>query len=454
MKSPHAEMDNPVVALIRSRQSLQAHPDNATALFEQGNALCQLGQWEQALEAWEQVTHLEPDNAFAYLNRGIVYLQQEQWQEAEHAFAAAISRAPEQAEAHFGLGVALAQQGKYESAHAAWQDTLRLNPMHPEAGAHLSLLAQMSSTEVESLNVGSAQTLQLDCVISPPAPSERDTAVEESRIKLPPLIGPNLDTIAGAVVAAQEAREQAVAPPRQETTAPATSEEERREPTLKMDSKALKREHARLAASGRSSFERKPLPVWQRALLITGSAVVAAALTLWAIILRIHAPAEVDKTDTSLSASPAALTARPNMAPTLLPTTEQTQTAGTQTSAPVASSKIAEPTLMVPATSVRAPHARGDAAVGVRASAVHPPTARVVADTPAPRRKAAVKPTKRLVVEEDTSASAHRRHTSDAPATPHAPVRHAQNRGDEDTFATRRRPAHADNGDEWTDHIP
>lgn len=466
LKSPSVTVDSPVVALIRSRQHLQANPENTTALFEQAVALCRLGQWEPALDAWEQVTRLEPGNAFAHFNRGIIHLEREQWQLAEQAFEAALRYAPEHAEAHFGLGMAYARQERYEPAYAAWQEALRLNPTHPEAHANLTMLAQMSATEVESLNFGSAQTMQFDCIASPFASSERahgensedaqdspltlfgyePSETEERRIKLPPLTGPPLGSIADAVVAAQEAQ----AHDGNDTLAPKVSEaapvlEARSEPTLKLDSKALKREHARLAVNGASLLRQRHAAGWLRSLAVTGSAVIAAvALTLWGTG-HFRAPA------TSPSTSEMAIVTPQNPSATLPAPADTPQPVSTRVVSPAP--VVIEPNSPVSASAVRAStfHARAHAAVR-KASASHQQAE--AKSERRPRGEEISHPSRR---HSESSESADARPALRRPQarTPQAQqARPRQVRADEDTFAATRRATHANSAEEWTDRIP
>lgn len=428
LKSPPEIAESPVVALIRSRQQLQADPENATALFEEAVALCRLGQWEAALTAWEQVTRLEPGNVFAYLNQGIAHLQREQWQQAEQAFEAALRYAPEHAEAHFGLGMAYAHQERYEQAYAAWQEALRFDPAHPEAHANLSMLAQMSTTEVESLNFGSAQTLQFDCI----AGSEKPAQSEERRIKLPPLSGPPLGQIADAVVAAQEARAQEgdAAPASLFSDEPAV--EERPEPTLKLDSKALKREHARLAAEDNPAPRQKPAAGWLRGpVAAVGMVIAAVILTLWGAG-RFHAPAAPG------SASHSTIVTPPN--------------ALSSVSTPVAMPPSVFPPVISPALAVKQP------VMPATASAIRAHTRKTIRHAPASHRQEEAKPERHSLAKETSHPSRRVRESSvsaaPAPAPSRASTRNRQAHTDEDTFAAHRRAGHADNSEEWTDRMP
>ena len=312
MNSPHADRDSHVAALIRSRQAAEANPGDVAAHFNEALALCQLGQWEQALAAWERVVRLEPDNGFAHVNRGIVYLEQEQWELAERAFVQAASCSSDHAAAYFGLGIAYAQQGQHEAAKDALKQTLRLDPDHAEARHNLDFLmglpingAQENAPAVLSDSMPYAA--QVDCVITSQitmlpvtwdvdAPSDKASPAEqlikpaavgegfaapseaalpaeyllspdlseekapgESRIKLPPVIGMPLDAIAHSVITAQQESltEQVAAKTGQAQNADEPKNTEPVvEPTLELKGREVKKEHRRLRrdeASARSN---------------------------------------------------------------------------------------------------------------------------------------------------------------------------------------------------------
>ena len=363
--------------------------------------------------------------------------------------------------------MALAQQERYDLAHAAWQEALHFDPMHPEAHANLAMLAQISTTEVESLNFGAAQTMRFDCDVPSAAVSslpvweyshteyaalDSETAVvaapvempgreepdfpslrqepfpsEERRIKLPPLTGPPLGSIADTIVAAQEAKTQE---PDAEYDTDFAHAEERREPTLRLDSRALKREHARLEAFSSSSRQISS-PGWLRNLAVTGGAVVlAVALTMWGMG-RFREP--VGSVSSSTTETP--------------PTTSASAIAPSETPpASMRSSIIVEP---VPPIAAKVS--------GVRASTARTVKHKAVRDAPETRRHSEAKPAARLVAEEKPRVL--RRHSEPSNAAdrsvPRRPVtRSRPGRTEEDTFAAHHRSVHADNAEDWTDHIP
>ena len=268
MNSPQVDRDSHVATLIRSRQAVESDPGDVAAHFNEALALCQLGQWEQALAVWERVVRLEPDNGFAHINRGIVHLEQEQWERAEHAFVQAASCSSNHAAAYFGMGIAYAQQGRHEAAEDAWKQTLRLDPDHAEARYNLDFLAGLQTDDAEAnapavFSDSIAYTGQVEYVVTSQitmqpvtwadnAPADMALSVEnqiaamgvgseafhaplaaalpaenllsqnlpeetpskealqeaalpsENRVKLPLLVGPPLDTIAHSVIAAQQ----------------------------------------------------------------------------------------------------------------------------------------------------------------------------------------------------------------------------------------------------------
>src|ERR1051326_1807264 len=99
-----------------------AHPEEserareADAHFRRGVELCQAGDFDGALAAWQEVLRLQPNNSFALANIGIVLTEKGQWAEARKRFVRVLEIQPDNAEAYYGLGMADAQLGNYAGA--------------------------------------------------------------------------------------------------------------------------------------------------------------------------------------------------------------------------------------------------------------------------------------------------------------------------------------------------
>ena len=84
-------------------RAARADPQSPQALINLIAVYGQLGQGEQAEEAYLQAVAINPNEAEAYFNFGILAAQQERFEEAEEAFRKAVEINPQDADAQFGL---------------------------------------------------------------------------------------------------------------------------------------------------------------------------------------------------------------------------------------------------------------------------------------------------------------------------------------------------------------
>ena len=539
MNSPHADIDSPVAALIRSQQALQSDPNDAAARFEQALALCRLGKWEQAVTAWEQVVRLEPDNAFAYINMGVIHSEQGQWAQAEQAFAQALRCRPEQPAAHYGLGMAYAQQGRQEEAQSAWERTLQLEPGHSDAQTNLAVLKTLAAEEFDAPPVECVVTSQINLLATPESMEMEDaqahhielsgaeaehrhgyleTASEDRsrqvsraaqadaplptpetqdkpRIKLPPVIGPSLASIAGAVIAAQSqpASDKATLPPPDAASGQnavvgdgnaALREQNGVEPTLRLDAKALQRGHRALKRqeqAGMSPF------LSGRNLLAVGAVGVFLLLSAaWGVQQnRAHNQPALFADTASAAAPPPASTASAATNPVV------TESDTDASSASQANSALTAPPAALPSASASsaalptAPDAAPERPATLRGTTqVEAASVEMPGDEPLPRPHSRLHSGHSRALSEndarsDQAAAVHTHaprigkaraakagHIEGSPASErlassrresaakHASGTHRNAGSEEDTFASHAQPKHGDNGEEWTDKIP
>jgi TPR repeat/Tetratricopeptide repeat len=473
MNSPHVDRDSHVAALIRSRQAVAADPGDVAAHFNQALALCQLGQWEQAIAVWEHVVLLEPDNAFAYVNMGVAHLEQAQWEQAEGAFTQAIRCRSDHAAAHFGLGITRAQQGQYEAAKDDWEQTLRLDPDHAEARYNLDFLASMPPERTDDAQANSpsvlpsnmAHTAQVEYEVTSQinmlpvtwgvdAPSVPKVPAE-NKIKLPPQSGPPLDAIVQSVMAAQQ---DALAGQVAATTRQPQNADEREpaqvrvEPTLRLDGKGRKKEHHRLRHQEASANDNS------KGKWMAGGAMIVLALLLTAWGTR---GIRNQAVPSSSAGSPA---------PSGLSVTSASLNAGNQSAVPPSDANTVAPvdhtTAILPQAGQPVPTrmmSTGDTGISRQTAAESIPTypehnsAETAANETSASsihvRKTGRKRTQRLAASSE-QASATRRKSRE---TRTARLRHGAANArshDEDTFPTHSHTGRADNSEEWTDKIP
>jgi tetratricopeptide (TPR) repeat protein/glycosyltransferase involved in cell wall biosynthesis len=116
-----------------------------------GNALKEIGQWEEAIAAYQQALRFKPNYPEAHHNLGSVLRDQGKLAEAVQHYREALVLKPNYAEALHNLGVTLRFQGKFAEAIAQFQQSLALNPNYPEVYNSWGYLLQLQGETEHSL---------------------------------------------------------------------------------------------------------------------------------------------------------------------------------------------------------------------------------------------------------------------------------------------------------------
>lgn len=119
------------------RQALAVRPDLAIAHCNLGHALMLLGRLDESVAACRQALAIQPDFAEALANLGNALGQQGRLEEAIDCYRQALARNPQLAEVHGNLGNAYLLQGRHDDAIAACQRALQLDPRFAAAYSHL-----------------------------------------------------------------------------------------------------------------------------------------------------------------------------------------------------------------------------------------------------------------------------------------------------------------------------
>ena len=90
--------------------TLQANPDSPEAYFKLGNSYYEVGQWDQAVAAYQQAITLDPNYQAAYANLGVAYYQQQQFELAISQYKKALELNPNDNEVAYNLGALYVQQ--------------------------------------------------------------------------------------------------------------------------------------------------------------------------------------------------------------------------------------------------------------------------------------------------------------------------------------------------------
>ncbi|HZY40895.1 MAG TPA: tetratricopeptide repeat protein [Anaerolineae bacterium] len=105
--------------------------------FLAGNVHATLGQFDQALGAYQATLKIQPDKAGAYTNIGVVYYQTGKLDDAIGQFKKALELDAKDAETHYLLGAAYVQKDNLTDAEAEFNTALTLKP--ELAPAHIGL---------------------------------------------------------------------------------------------------------------------------------------------------------------------------------------------------------------------------------------------------------------------------------------------------------------------------
>jgi len=100
----------------------------ADAHFQKGVTYANQGDYQKAIEEFNQALKVNSQYVDAYCGIGITNLNQKKYREAIEAFEKTIALNPERAIAYYLLGMAYEQIMRYAEAIAAWEKFLALRP--------------------------------------------------------------------------------------------------------------------------------------------------------------------------------------------------------------------------------------------------------------------------------------------------------------------------------------
>lgn len=109
----------------------------ALRLIEEGNAMEESGQLDDAMGCYEAAINLAPNLARAHMNRGNILLARGEPEEALNAYQRALELEPDYAAAHYNSGNAHAQLNHHDAACAAYERAIQLKPDFTDA--HVAL---------------------------------------------------------------------------------------------------------------------------------------------------------------------------------------------------------------------------------------------------------------------------------------------------------------------------
>lgn len=101
--------------------------------LDEGNALMDARQYQEALDAYEQTIHLDPNHADAYKDKGRALNELKRYKEALAVYEQVIRLEPKNASAYIYKGHTLYRSHRYREALDAYEQAILLNPYYAEA---------------------------------------------------------------------------------------------------------------------------------------------------------------------------------------------------------------------------------------------------------------------------------------------------------------------------------
>ena len=127
------ELGNLDEAIDAYNKALSIRPNIAEIYNNIGIILKDQGKLEEAIDAYNKALSIKPDYAEAYNNKGYALKDQVKLEESIDAFSKALSIKPDYAEAYNNMGITLKYQGKLEEAIDAFSKALSIKPDYAEA---------------------------------------------------------------------------------------------------------------------------------------------------------------------------------------------------------------------------------------------------------------------------------------------------------------------------------
>ena len=113
-------------AIIQSGQ--ESNENLSIEFYNRGNAYDGKGEYDRAIQDYDQAIRLNPSNADAFNNRGVSYFHKSDYDRAIQDYDQAIHLNPNHATAFYNRGVAYKRKGDHDRAIQDFDQAIRLNP--------------------------------------------------------------------------------------------------------------------------------------------------------------------------------------------------------------------------------------------------------------------------------------------------------------------------------------
>ena len=128
-----------LVVVKQARTLIRQYPEEFIVWNILGASLAQMGNFDRAIDAYQQAILLKPDYADGYNNIGVALKEQGKLDEAIKAYKKVLVLKPDYVEAYNNMGNTLKEQGKLDEAIETFKKSLLLKPDYAEVHLNLSL---------------------------------------------------------------------------------------------------------------------------------------------------------------------------------------------------------------------------------------------------------------------------------------------------------------------------
>ncbi|MDD4652419.1 MAG: tetratricopeptide repeat protein [Methanothrix sp.] len=124
---------------------------NAGYWLEKGNELCNCGQGEEAIKAYDHALGIDPTLIDALNNKGLVLASQERFMLAMECFEQVLKLSPQHKHALSNMGMILAQQKKYPEALRCFEAAIAADAYFAGAWYNMALVLQCMNRGKEAM---------------------------------------------------------------------------------------------------------------------------------------------------------------------------------------------------------------------------------------------------------------------------------------------------------------
>ena len=114
--------------LILNERLLMINFADSLAWNNKGNALRNLGRYEEAIRAFDVSIEFDSRSAAVWYNKGVARYDLKRYEEAVECFGKATGLDPSYSKAWYAKGLALVSQAKYKEAIKAFDAAIKINP--------------------------------------------------------------------------------------------------------------------------------------------------------------------------------------------------------------------------------------------------------------------------------------------------------------------------------------